>query len=209
MRFVLTALLGMAVLLAATGCEDSSLGPAQRGSIDGRVQDFESDAALSGVNITTSPPTSALVTDSEGRFSLDNVEVGNYTISARKSGYDPNQVTVAVRADETTQATIFLEPGGESSATDDTIGVSVTNWANRPLQPDSVFVDVEYRVHNVGETDIDAYEVYFRIQTSGDAFYYEAQGDSLAAGQADVASFSKYVRDQSATDVTVDDYWLP
>jgi len=209
MRSVLIALASATLLLLASGCEDSSLGPAQRGSIDGRVQDFETDAALSGVNITTSPPTSALVTDGEGRFSLDNVEVGNYTISARKSGYDPNQVTVAVRADETTQAIIFLEPGSESAATDDTIGVTVTNWANRPLQPDSVFVDVEYRVQNVGDTDIDAYEVYFRIQTSGDAFYHEAQGDSLAAGQVDVAGFSKYVRDQSATEVAVDDYWLP
>ena len=209
MRSALIVLLSMMVLLMATGCEDSSLGPAQRGSIEGRVQDFETDAALSGVNITTSPPTSALVTGGEGRFSLNNVEVGNYTISARKSGYDPNQVTVAVRADEITQATIFLEPGNSTSATDDTIGVTVTNWTNRPLQPDSVFVDVEYRVQNVGDADIDAYEIYFRIQTSGDDFYYEAQGDSLATGQADVASFSKYVRDQSATEVTVDDYWLP
>lgn len=209
MRSALLALLGAVVLLSAAGCEDSSLGPAQRGSIEGRVQDFETDAALSGVNITTSPPTGALVTDSDGRFTLNDVEVGNYTISAKKSGYDPNQVTVAVRADETTQATIFLEPGRSASATDDTIGVTVTNWANRPLQPDSVYVDVEYRVHNVGNTDIGAYEVYFRIQTGSEDFYYEAQGDSLAAGQADIAGFSKYVRDESATEVVVDDYWLP
>ena len=209
MRSALIALLSAVILLVATGCEDSSLGPAQRGSIEGQVQDFETDAALTGVNITTSPPTSALVTDSDGRFSLDDVEVGNYTISAKKSGYDPNQVTVAVRANEATQATIFLEPGGTASASDDTIGVTVTNWANRPLQPDSVFVDVEYRVENVGDSDIDAYEVYFRIQTGSDAFYYEAHGDSLAVGQADIAGFSKYVRDQSATDVSVDNYWLP
>jgi len=137
------------------------------------------------------------------------VEVGNYTINAKKSGYEPNQVTVSVRADATTQATLFLEPDASAAASTDSIDVTVTNWANRPLQPDSVFVDVEYRVHNVGEARIDAYEVYFRIQTSGSDFYYEAQGDSLAVGQADIADFSKYVRDQSATDVVVDNYWLP
>ena len=149
------------------------------------------------------------MTDGEGRFSLQDVEVGNYTINAKKSGYEPNQVTVSVRADATTQATLFLEPDASAAASTDSIDVTVTNWANRLLQPDSVFVDVEYRVHNVGEARIDAYEVYFRIQTSGSDFYYEAQGDSLAVGQADIADFSKYVRDQSATDVVVNNYWLP
>lgn len=209
MRSVLIALASAALLLLASGCEDSSLGPAQRGSIDGRVQDFETEAALAGVNITTSPPTSALVTDGDGRFTLQDVEVGNYTISARKSGYAPNQVTVSVRADATTQAILFLEPDDAASATSDSIDVTVTNWANRAPQPDSVFVDVEYRVRNAGDTRIDAYEVYFRIQTDGDAFFYEARGDSLAVGQADVAGFSKYLRDHSATDVVIDDYWLP
>jgi hypothetical protein len=209
MRFVLIALVSAAAVLLTAGCEDSSLGPAQRGAIEGRVQDFETEAALEGVNITTSPPTSALVTDGEGRFTLQDVEVGNYTISAKKSGYTPNQVTVSVRADATTQATLFLEPDASAAASTDSIDVTVTNWANRPLQPDSVFVDVEYRVHNVGDVRIDAYEVYFRIQTNGSDFYYEAQGDSLAVGQADIADFSKYVRDQSATDVVVEDYWLP
>lgn len=209
MRFSVLVFISAALLLIAPGCEDASLGPAQRGSIEGRVQDFETDDPLAGVNITTSPPTSALVTDSDGRFALSDVETGNYTISAQKSGYDPNQVSISVRADETTQAVIFLEPGESDATMQDSIDVDVTNWANRTPKADSVLVDVEYRVRNVGDTGIGAYEVYFRIETDGDDFYYETQGDSLAADQTDVGDFSKYLRDRQATDVLVDDYWLP
>lgn len=209
MRSALVALLSAVVVLTATGCEDSSLGPAQRGTIEGQVQDFETNTAIAGANITTSPPTGALVTDSDGRFTLDNVETGNYTVSAKKSGYDANQVSIAVQADAVTEATLFLEPSDGASASSDSIDVTVTNWANRAPEPDSVFVDVEYRVQNVGSTDVDAYEVYFHIQTGGVDFYYEAQGDSLAVAQTDVAQFSKYLRDRSASSVAVDDYWVP
>lgn len=208
MQFSSSALLGLTalLLLVATGCEDSSLGPDERGTIEGQVHDFETEEPLAGANVTTSPPTSAPVTDEDGRFTLDAVEAGNYTISAQKSGYGGGQVTVAVRADQVTQATLFLKPDGASGASD-SLDVTVINWTNRVVQSDSVFVDVEYRVHNAGTTDVDAYEVYFRIETNAADFFYEAHGDSLAGGQSDIAQFSKYVRDHTATDVLVDGYW--
>ena len=40
-----------------------------------------------------------------------------------------------------------------------------------PVGDDSVFVDVEYRVRNAGTTDVSAYEVYVRIETSGDSLF--------------------------------------
>lgn len=203
-----SGIIGLSLLLIAAGCDDSSLGPKTRGDIQGQVQDAETNAPISGVNITTSPPTSSLVTDDTGQFTLPDIETGNYTITANKTDYNANTVTVSVRENEVTQATIFLQPDESATEKRDSIAVTVVNWANRVVNSDTTYVDVEYQVRNVGEVDIDRYEVYFRIDTSGENFFYEARGDSLQVAQSDIAQFEKFIRDQEATDVTVDDFWF-
>ena len=205
---LLSGIIGLSLLFLATGCDESSLGPQTRGDIQGQVQDADTNAPLSGVNITTSPPTSSLVTDANGQFSIADIETGNYTLTANKSGYSANTVTVSVRENQVTEATIFLQTDPDASEKSDSISVSVLNWSNRVVSEDTTFVDVEYRVQNVGEVDIDDYEVYFRIDTTNDAFFYEAVGDSLKVTQSDIGRFEKFIRDESATEVTVDGFWF-
>jgi len=73
---------------------------------------------------------------------------------------------------------------------------------------DSVFVDVEYRVRNAGTTDVSAYEVYVRIETSGDPFFQEVRGEGLPATQADIATFSKFIRTEQAERVVIEKVWF-
>jgi hypothetical protein len=152
------------------------------------------------------------VTDGEGRFRIADVESGPYNISVRKNGFRSNTLSVAVRDDETTPATLFLERDADASKSD-SLAAEITNWANRVVNADStgadsVFVDVEYRVRNAGTTDISAYELYVRIETTGDPFFQELPGEGLPATQADVATFSKFIRGETAQSVAVDDLWF-
>ena len=47
-----------------------------------------------------------------------------------------------------------------------------------------------------------------RIETSGSAFFQEIRGEALSAAQANVASFSKFIRSETTQPVTIEDVWV-
>ena len=71
-----------------------------------------------------------------------------------------------------------------------------------------MFVEVQYRVDNVGRSLASAYEVYFQTETDGDTFYDEAVGDTLRPGQSDIGSFERYTYSRTATDVQINGIWV-
>ena len=189
------------------GCKEGTVGPERLGTIEGRVLTFDNREPIDGVSITTSPPTSALVTDDAGQFLISSVEAGNYTITARAPSFDPNTVSVLVRDNETTQATIFLEETPEEDTASASLDVSIANWSTY-MEGDSSFVRVQYRAMNTGSDDISLYEVYFRISTGAQEFYQEVRGEALAADQTDVGEFNRYTLNDDAQEVTIEDYWI-
>ncbi|MEM9664073.1 MAG: carboxypeptidase regulatory-like domain-containing protein [Bacteroidota bacterium] len=198
-----TALLASVIVLGTTGCKESMLGPDLTGRIEGRVLDFETQAPMAGASITTSPPTGALAADSKGRFIIEDVPTGNYTVTAVLAGFQRNSVSVAVREDQTTPAMLFLHVA-DSTDIVPTMSAEVTAFANLPAESDTVTVRVEYRVRNTGPVDIAAYEVYFRLETEGESFFAERGGENLKAGQEDIRTFQKQLFTQPAMEVVVD-----
>ena len=195
----------LVVLAAGTVCKEATVGPVLSGNIEGAVFDFETNKALERVSVTTTPPTAAIVTDKDGRFVIEDVEAGNYTIRATHPGYASSSVTVSVRENKTTTATLFLEKQDPNSAA--AMSVEIVPWKSRSSN-DSAFVNVEHRLRNVGGVLIPAYEVYFKIDTATQTLYQEAVGEKLAKGQADIGQFEKYTGNEPATSVTVDNYWF-
>lgn len=202
-RFLLAA--SLVVLLALFGCKEGTLEPELTGSIAGQVLDFETGAPIPSVNVTTSPPTEAIVTDADGRFAVTDIDAGNYTISVRRSSYAPNSVTVNVRENRTTEAVLFMEEEGADEPAPRAMEVDILNWTTRAsVTGDSQFVRVEYRAQNTGGRDIDRYEAYFRIATASHVFVQEEVGDSLGVGQSDVSVFERYTLDEVAQAVEVE-----
>lgn len=196
------------LLLVCTACEDASLDATVRGSVEGQVLAFDDQSPIAGANLTTSPATGSFVTDTEGRFRLTNLSVGTYTLTARRNGFEPNTTSIAVREDDVTSATLFLERSDDPGASVDSAAVTIVNWANRSVNADTSYVDIEYRVRNAGETFIRLYEVYVRIETASDPFLGEVRGDSLRVGQADVGTLTKFLRGAAAQDVTIEDVFI-
>ncbi len=106
------------VLLSS--CKEDTVQPELYGSISGIVMDQSTSAVIEGAGITTSPPTSAILTASNGKFTIDNIPVGNYTITAQKNGYKKASVSISVRENTATQATIFLEVDNGTNAAPNT-----------------------------------------------------------------------------------------
>jgi len=102
---------GMLILITGiiVSCKKPMMQPESNGQIQGVVLDYSSEKPLEGVQVTTNPPSSSITTGKEGKFSLNNMDVGNYAISIYKNGYQSNSVSVSVKSDKITQATVYLK----------------------------------------------------------------------------------------------------
>ena len=65
-----------------------SLGATQTGTIAGHVKD-ESNDPLAGVVVSTDPTGYSGTTDSSGDYTISDVVVGTYDVTAYLAGYDP------------------------------------------------------------------------------------------------------------------------
>lgn len=107
-KFILIVSLLFIPILFFNACKEESISPQLFGSIAGKVVDAETLQPIVGVSIVTSPATIALFSDAAGEFNIDDIPIGNFSITASKVGYDRITVTVAVREDQTTNATISM-----------------------------------------------------------------------------------------------------
>ncbi|WP_322575748.1 carboxypeptidase regulatory-like domain-containing protein [Fodinibius sp.] len=201
------SIIALLCMTALWGCSKETITPETFGNINGQVLNSETEEGVGGVNITTSPATNSIITNQDGSFTLNEVTTGNYNITASKSDFESATVSVKVREGKTATAQIYLDPedgNGEKSLT-----AQVTAWNERRVNvdstgSDSTFADVEYEVTNSSDdTDIDEYEVYFKIYTTGETFSREEADTALAAGERNIAEFSKYVHQTTIDSVVV------
>ena len=74
--------------------------------ITGKVTDGQTNVALVGVQITTNPVTSSVNTGQDGNYTLPNIKPGQYTITAKKDGYNDNTASVTVSEGQTVTADV-------------------------------------------------------------------------------------------------------
>ena len=105
-RFNLVVIFFLA--LAVSSCEEEKFDVEKFGSISGIVVDGTDYTALSGVQSTTTPPSTAVLTDENGSFQLEKVQEGDVIITARKEDFLTGTVSIAVFENENTNLTFFL-----------------------------------------------------------------------------------------------------
>lgn len=198
-------------LLALISCDKETLAPEVFGDIQGRVIDSITEEGISGVSITTSPPTDAILTDADGTFFIQTIPEGNYTISAKKPDYSSNNVSISVRNDRPTSATIFLEQNDEDDLLEISSVLAVKiNRFESTISNDSNFVSVEYEIENISRnTNIAEYEVYFTVFAGNQTYKQSQSGEDLDPGKKFFGSFNRYTFRTAADSVIVDDVWAP
>lgn len=111
-----------------------------KGSISGTVKDASSGTPIEGAAVETLPATSTATTDSSGAFTISNIPVGVYTVTATKSGYVVFSLAgVGVAAGRTTLVSLVLTP--ESPSGPGTVSGIVKNAAGSGIQ--NAIVSVE------------------------------------------------------------------
>ncbi len=107
-------LLLLIVLFAA--CKEDTVEPIYYGNISGTVLDADDETPIQGVSITTTPPSSSIITDAQGKFNLKELTTETYTISAFKTGYNKTTANVSVEGNKTTEAVIILSKKDDATA---------------------------------------------------------------------------------------------
>ena len=82
------------------------------GSIGGQVRTSTGDTLIVGATVVTSPATSSVLTDAQGRYEIRDAPPGQYIVTATKGGYIPGTINVSVVAGSPTTADILMTRTG-------------------------------------------------------------------------------------------------
>jgi TolB protein len=161
-RFAWSFMLFMSVL---SSCNENTIQPVFYGSLQGIVTFQTTGQPAYGVEITTSPATTVMSTDSLGRFSIENIPTGEYSVSAKLEAYKTTTNKVVVSRNNTTQTDIQLSadaspadaPANEVPL-DGAVNISrnvVLKWSVDQKNDDELTYDVLVYESNVEEPLID------------------------------------------------------
>lgn len=93
--FGLSILLGLSIFIIS--CNESTVEPDLYGSISGMVKASDGNTPMEGVTITTSPGTTSVTTNAEGKFNIGEVLVNDYSVTAAKEDYSSQSISISVR----------------------------------------------------------------------------------------------------------------
>ncbi len=95
-------------LISISSCDETTMDVINYGSINGTVQDGDTYLPLAGVQITTTPPSISLLSDSAGKFSIPKIQVGDVAVNVTKKDYLNNSLSVAIYSGEPTQLNFLI-----------------------------------------------------------------------------------------------------
>ncbi|QNJ96794.1 hypothetical protein ALE3EI_0204 [Constantimarinum furrinae] len=97
------------LLILFTSCNEDRIGEFDFGTIQGTVVASGTNTPLENVRISTQPISSTVFTDSNGKFTIENVPVGDFAVEARVEGYITDFEPTTVQANRTVQVVFELE----------------------------------------------------------------------------------------------------
>ena len=100
-------------LLFLVSCSEEKIGDTEFGTVTGKVVNSDTFEPMENIKILSSPTTSTVFTDAEGKFTVSNVKTGEYSFQAQKEGFVAKFEAVTVTANNTSEIVFEL---GKSTA---------------------------------------------------------------------------------------------
>ncbi|GEM_PF-1690143 len=85
LRLSFASILAVTLILGSCGAPNEE---AQKASIEGNVFNSETNDPIEGVEVTSSPSSTTVTTNSNGEFTIESIEPGEYQFHAEKQGYE-------------------------------------------------------------------------------------------------------------------------
>jgi hypothetical protein len=109
-------------------------GYAQKGSLKGTLSDKSTGETLIGATVSIDGTNLGGVTDIDGRYSIDQVESGNYTIRISYVGYTQESIAgVVIEAGKTTILDYKLSNNTQNLKDAEVVATRITNTENAVL----------------------------------------------------------------------------
>jgi len=118
------------IILLASSCRENDFIPDTFGSVFGQVLVEGSNSSIEDATITTNPPTNILATDELGRFAMEEIKTGNYTLRVEKLGFVTKVENIAIFNGNSINVVIKLIP--------DSLANTPPTIASQPMPMDGV-----------------------------------------------------------------------
>ena len=176
-RTTLLTALALLSLFCLQGCEEDTIEPVLFGNVFGEVLERTDNVPVAQATISTNPPTSSVSTDAGGRFVLDNIPEGTYSLRAERDGFLTQVASVTVFGDQDANVIVRLERDTIDNAPPSapTVVSPVDGATGQPVD-----VVLQWTATDADEDDVLEYEV---LLFDGDMQHAE----SLISGTTDTA----------------------
>lgn len=151
-------------------CSEEKIGTEVFGTVTGRVVNAETFEPMENVKILSSPTTSTVFTDAEGKFTVAKVKVGEYSFQAQKDGFVAKFESVAVTASNTAEVVFELTKTSVDNKPP-TVPVLVSPTDNSSGQ--HISLDLTWTAADPDENDVLTYTVVLRNSSNNEIKTFE------------------------------------
>ncbi|MBF4491849.1 carboxypeptidase regulatory-like domain-containing protein [Flavobacterium sp. MR2016-29] len=156
-------------LLFVVSCSEEKIGDSEFGTVTGRVVNAATFEPMENVKILSSPTSSTVFTDADGKFTVSNVKVGEYSFQAQKDGFIAKFEAATITANNTSEIVFELNKATANnkpptvpvlvSPIDNSTGQSVSldlTWTD--TDPDNDVLTFKVTLRNSTNSDIKVYD---------------------------------------------------
>lgn len=148
-------------LLILVSCSEEKIGQSAFGTVTGRVVMADSFTPMENVKIITSPTSSTVFTDADGKFEIPSIKVGEYSFQAQKDGFVAKFEAITVTENNTSEIVLELKKATANNKPP-TIPLVVSPIDNSTAQ--AISLDLAWTA-----TDVDNDELIFKVTLRNDA----------------------------------------
>jgi len=178
-----SCLIAVAALLTMAGCSSGTSPVPQVGTIRGTVTNALTGQPIAQAGVRTTPPSSSVLTDAAGAFTMGDVPVGTYLVQAERADVGSGTAQVAVTAGATTTAAIALNTSFTRGAITGYVRNKATQDPVNGAVIDLLGLDRSTTTDSTGLFRVDSLEAAFiTVRASKKGFIYAEQRVQVAAG---------------------------
>ena len=134
----------LSITLICAGCSEPIV--STFGSIGGTVQDIETGAFLEGVTVVLNPTGYSQVTNENGAFQYDNLDIAEYTLTFSKKDYETQSHKVTVKPGLVSNVQVTLSKVAATLSVEPTTLNFGSKMTERDLVISASFGSVSYRL---------------------------------------------------------------
>ena len=97
------------LLLLIVGCSEEKVEGLDYGTVSGRVVKAVTFEPVANAKVFSNPNSSTVFTDEDGKFTMSNVPVGDYSFEAQKDSFNTKFEAVTVNVDSNTEVVFELQ----------------------------------------------------------------------------------------------------